>query len=69
MEAENKKQDLELQLNEASLSFPEARDRLLNKIKVDNASISDTDKRIRDVRKNIEYYEKKLRELADESKN
>lgn len=36
---EQKKNDLELQLNEANLTFPEARDRLLNKVKEDNAYI------------------------------
>lgn len=41
---ESKKSDLELQLNESNLSFPEARDRLLAKIKEDNANISNTDK-------------------------
>jgi intraflagellar transport protein 74 len=35
----NKKEDLEAQLNEANLSFPEARDRLQQKIKDDNAEI------------------------------
>ena len=31
-----KREDLEIQLNEANLSFPEARDRLLARIKEDN---------------------------------
>ena len=33
---ENKRNDLAVQLNEANLSFPEARDRLLARIKEDN---------------------------------
>lgn len=52
-----------MQLNEANLTFPEARDRLLNKIKDDNAFIQNSDKRVREIKRNIENYEKRLREL------
>lgn len=48
------------------MSFPEARDKLLSRIKEDNAFINSTDKRIKDVRRNIDNYEKKLRELHNE---
>ncbi|CAD8054404.1 unnamed protein product [Paramecium sonneborni] len=65
-EMESKKNDLEVQLNEANLTFPEARDRLLNKIKDDNAFIQNSEKRVRDIRRNIENYEKRLRELQTE---
>jgi hypothetical protein len=34
-----RKDDLELQTNEMNLPFPEARERLLNRIKQDNAEI------------------------------
>jgi intraflagellar transport protein 74 len=44
-ELESKKADLEIQLNEANLSFPEARDRLLARIKDDNNFITTQDKR------------------------
>jgi len=50
-------------LNEANLSFPEARDKLLNRIKEDNLFITNTDKRIKEINKNIDNYERKLREL------
>lgn len=42
-ELESKKADLEIQLNEANLSFPEARDRLLARIKDDNNFITTQD--------------------------
>jgi len=51
------------------LSFPEARDRLLARIKDDNNFIQTTDKRTKEVRKNIDNYEKKLRELDNENED
>jgi intraflagellar transport protein 74 len=45
------------------LSIPEARDRILARMKEDNASISNMEKRIKEVKKNIDIYEKKLRDL------
>ena len=36
---ETKKTDYEIQLNEANLSLPEARDRILSRMKEDNALI------------------------------
>ncbi|EGR30620.1 intraflagellar transport protein, putative [Ichthyophthirius multifiliis] len=56
---QEKKEDFEMQLNEANLSFPEARDRLLNRVKEDNALTTQTDKRIKEIQKNIDNYEKK----------
>ncbi len=56
-------------MNEANLSFPEARDRLLARIKEDNNFISNNEKRVREIRKNIDNYEKKLRELSNEDEN
>lgn len=37
---EAKKTDYEIQLNEANLSLPEARDRILDRMKEDNATIA-----------------------------
>lgn len=69
VELERKKEDLEVQLNEANLSFPEARDRLFARIKEDNAIIANNEKRVKEIRKNIDNYEKKLRELQDSNEN
>ena len=44
---ETKKTDYEIQLNEANLSIPEARDRILARMKEDNASITNMEKRIK----------------------
>lgn len=44
---EGKKGDLEIQLNEANLSIPEARDRILARMKEDNTTIATTEKRSR----------------------
>ena len=44
-ELEVKKTDYEIQLNEANLSIPEARDRILARMKEDNASITNMEKR------------------------
>lgn len=52
-ELEIKKGDLEIQLNEANLSIPEARDKILNRMKEDNITIAGIEKRIKEVKKNI----------------
>ena len=44
-ELETKKTDYEIQLNEANFSLPEARDRILNRMKEDNALIANMEKR------------------------
>ena len=62
VELERKKADYEIQLNEANLSFPEARDRLLARMKEDNNFIVTNEKRVKEIKKNIDNYEKKLRE-------
>ena len=51
-----RKEDLELQTNEMNLPFPEARERLLNRIKQDNAEIKQSEKDVNDVRKIIDTY-------------
>lgn len=43
-----KKEDLELQTNDLNLPFPEARERLQNRMKQDNAEIKQLDKQIDD---------------------
>lgn len=45
------------------MSFPEARDRLLARVKDDNNIIKNIDKKIMDVRKTIENYEKQLKDM------
>jgi len=50
------KEDLELQTNELNLPFPEARERLMNRIKNDNAEIKMQEKEIADMRKIVETY-------------
>jgi intraflagellar transport protein 74 len=60
---ETKKMDYEIQLNEAGLSIPEARDRILARMKEDNQAIVNMEKSIKDSKKNIDIYEKRLREL------
>jgi len=66
-ELERKKGDLEVQTNENNLSFPEARDRLLAKVKEDNSVIQNTEKRIREVRKMQDNYEKQIKEMSSEN--
>ena len=49
------------------MSFPEARDRLLAKVKEDNNIIQNTEKRIKEVRKMMENYEKQIKEMGSEN--
>lgn len=51
-----RKEDLELQTNEMNLPFPEARERLMNRIKQDNAEIKQQEKDITEIKKIIETY-------------
>lgn len=51
-----KKEDLELQTNELNLPFPEARERLLNRMKQDNAEIKQYERDEQELRKIIETY-------------
>jgi len=67
VELERKKGDLEVQTNENNLSFPEARDRLLAKVKEDNSVIQNTEKRIREVRKMQDNYEKQIKEMSSDN--
>lgn len=45
------------------MSIPEARDRILARMKEDNQAITNMEKSIKDTKKNIDIYEKRLREL------
>lgn len=58
-----RKEDLELQTNEMNLPFPEARERLLNRIKQDNAEIKQAEKDIADIRRIIETYQRNIKEI------
>jgi intraflagellar transport protein 74 len=46
---DGKRNDLAVQLNESNLSFPEARDRLLARIKEDNQLIVTNDKKCKEI--------------------
>ena len=46
------------------MSFPEARDRLQQKIKDDNSEIQKLDKRLKECQKIIDSNEKKLKEMV-----
>lgn len=46
-----------------NLPFPEARERLLNRIKHDNAEIKQSEKDVNDIRKIIETYQKNIKEI------
>lgn len=58
-----KKEELELQTNESNLSFPEARERLIQRIKQDNAEVLQLEKLVADYRKTVETYERNIKEL------
>ena len=61
-----RKDDLELQTNEMNLPFPEARERLLNRIKQYNAEIKQLEKDVADVRKMIETYQRNIKEIEQD---
>lgn len=49
-----------------NLPFPEARERLLNRIKQDNAEIKQLEKDVADVRKMIETYQRNIKEIEQD---
>ena len=55
-----KKEDLELQTNEMNLPLPEARERLQNRIKQDNAEIKQMDKEVLDIKGMISTYHQNI---------
>ena len=61
-----RKEDLELQTNEMNLPFPEARERLMNRIKQDNAEIKMQEKELADSRKIVETYTKSIRDIEND---
>lgn len=61
-----KKEDLELQTNELNLPFTEAREKLLNRIKQDNAEIKQAEKDIGDMKKIIETYQRNIKEIEQD---
>lgn len=58
-----KKDDLELQTNEMNLPLPEARERLQNRIKQDNAEIKQIDKEIIEMKKMVDTYHTNIKEI------
>jgi len=64
-----RKEDLELQTNEMNLPFPEARERLMNRIKQDNAEIKQQDKELADIRKIIETYQRNIKDIDNDLKD
>lgn len=69
MQLLKKKEDLELQTNEMNLPFPEARERLMNRIKNDNAEIKQQEKEVADVRKVIETYQRNIKDIDNDTKS
>lgn len=49
-----------------NLPFPEARERLITRIKQDNAEIKQTEKDIADIRKMIETYQRNIKEIEQD---
>jgi intraflagellar transport protein 74 len=66
---QRRKEDLEVQLNEQNLSFPEARDRLLARVKEDGQSCKKTEESIGNAKKNIESFKKQIEELKTDMDN
>lgn len=64
-----RKEDLEVQTNEQNLSFPEARDRLLARVKEDSLQIKSTETAIGNSKKNIESFRKQIEELKADMDN
>jgi uncharacterized protein YPO0396 len=63
-----KKEDLELQTNEMNLPLPEARERLQNRIKQDNAEIKQMDKEILEIKKMVDQYHQNVKEIDQDLK-
>lgn len=64
-----RKEDLELQTNDMNLPFPEAIERLMNRIKQDNAEIKQQDKELADIRKIIETYQRNIKDIDNDMKD
>lgn len=48
------------------MSFPEARDKLKNRVVEDNGLIQQAEKRTKEIQRNIDNYEKRVREINAE---
>lgn len=64
--AKKKRDDLQQQHTEQNMSFPEARDRLMSKVKEDTSEIQKAEKRTQELRKLIENYNKQIKEMDQE---
>jgi intraflagellar transport protein 74 len=49
-----------------NLPFPEARERLMNRIKQDNAEIKQQEKEIGEIRKMNEQYQRNIKDISNE---
>jgi len=61
-----KKDDLELQTNEMNLPLPEARERLQNRIKQDNAEIKQMDKEMIETQKMIDTNQQNIKDISQD---
>ena len=52
-----------------NLPFPEARERLMNRIKQDNAEIKQQEKELTDMRKIIDTYQRNIKEIDTDLKS
>jgi intraflagellar transport protein 74 len=64
-----RKDNLEMQTNELNLPFPEARERLMNRIKSENGEIKQLDKELTEARKMIDTYNRNIKEIEADLKD
>jgi len=64
-----RKDNLEMQTNELNLPFPEARERLMNRIKSENGEIKQLDKELTEARKMIDTYSRNIKEIEGDLKD
>lgn len=64
-----RKEDLELQTNDLNLPFPEARERLQNRMKQDNAEIKQLDKQIDDDTKIVSQYKQTIKDIESDMRD
>lgn len=58
-----------MQTDELNLPFPEARERLMNRIKSENGEIKQLDKELTDARKMIDTYQRNIKEIEGDLKD
>lgn len=63
-----RKEDLELQSNDLNLPLPEARERLQNRIKQDNAELKQMDKDAFELQKMVEIFQNNIKEIDQDLK-